>query len=60
VVEPGLLREVRLVEIMPKWKFRNFDLSLVHAGNRHMPQAVRVFKEFAANMAPRLFPKLPV
>jgi len=45
---------------MPKWKFRNFDLSLVHAGNRHMPQAVRVFKEFAANMAPRLFPKLPV
>ena len=59
VVEPHLLREGRLVEVMPKWKFRNFHLSLVHAGNRHMPRAVRVFKEFAANMAPQLFPKLP-
>lgn len=60
VVEPGLLREGRLVEIMPKWKFRNFDLSLVHAGNHHMPRVVRVFKDFAAEMAPQLFPKLPV
>jgi DNA-binding transcriptional LysR family regulator len=59
VVEPSLLREGRLVEIMPKWKFRNFDLSLVHAGNRHMPRVVRVFKEFAAKMAPQLFPRLP-
>ena len=59
IVKPDLLREGRLVEIMPKWKFRNFDLSLVHAGNRHMPRSVRVFKEFAANMAPQLFPKLP-
>ena len=59
VVEPSLLREGRLAEIMPKWKFRNFDLSLVHAGNRHMPRVVRVFKDFAANMAPQLFPKLP-
>jgi hypothetical protein len=31
----------------------------VHSGNRHMPRVVRVFKEFAANMAPQLFPKLP-
>lgn len=60
VVQPGLLRDGRLVEIMPKWKFRNFDLSLVHAGNRHTPQVVRVFKEFAATMAPKLFPRLPV
>jgi DNA-binding transcriptional LysR family regulator len=59
VAEPSLLREGGLVEIMPKWKFRNFDLSLVHAGNRHMPRVVRVFKEFAAKMAPDLFPKLP-
>jgi DNA-binding transcriptional LysR family regulator len=59
VVAPSLLREGRLVEIMPKWKFRNFDLSLVHAGNRHLPRVVRVFKDFAANMAPQLFPKLP-
>jgi DNA-binding transcriptional LysR family regulator len=60
LVQPELLREGRLVEIMPKWKFRDFDLSLVHAGNRHMPPAVRVFKEFAAKMAPQLFPELPI
>jgi DNA-binding transcriptional LysR family regulator len=60
VVQPCLLRDGRLVEIMPKWKFRNFDLSLVHAGNRNMPPVVRMFKEFAANMAPKLFPKLPM
>jgi DNA-binding transcriptional LysR family regulator len=59
VAETELLRDGRLVEIMPKWRFRNFDLSLVHAGNRHIPRVVRVFKEFAANMAPALFPKLP-
>ena len=59
VVAPDLLREGRLVEIMPKWKFRNFDLSLVHAGNRHVPRAVRIFKELAAKMAPQLFPDLP-
>lgn len=59
VVEPGLLREGKLVEIMPKWKFRNFDLSLVHAGNRNIPHVVRLFKDFAAKMAPQLFPKPP-
>jgi DNA-binding transcriptional LysR family regulator len=59
VAQPDLLREGRLVEIMPRRRFRNFDLSLVHAGNHPMPRVVRVFKEFAAEMAPRLFPKLP-
>ena len=59
VVQPDLVHDGKLVEIMPKWKFRNFDLSLVHAGNRHVPRVVRVFKDFAAQMAPRLFPRLP-
>lgn len=59
LVQPELLHDGRLVEIMPRWKFRNFDLSLVHAGNRHVPRVVRVFKEFAASMAPQLFPELP-
>jgi DNA-binding transcriptional LysR family regulator len=59
IVQPALLREGRLVEIMPKWRFRTFDLSVVHLGNRHMPRPVRVFKEFAAQMAPTLFPTLP-
>jgi DNA-binding transcriptional LysR family regulator len=59
VVQPELLLHGRLVEVMPSWKFENFDLSLVHAGNRHIPRVVRVFKEFAAKMAPRIFPQLP-
>jgi DNA-binding transcriptional LysR family regulator len=59
LVQPNLLGEGRLVEIMPKWKFRNFDLSLVHAGNRHVPRVVRAFNDFAVKMAPQLFPKLP-
>jgi DNA-binding transcriptional LysR family regulator len=59
LVQPELLREGRLVEVMPKWRFRTFDLSVVHLGNRHIPRPVRVFKEFAAQMAPTLFPGLP-
>lgn len=60
LVHPDLLREGRLVEIMPKWKFRNFDPSLVHTGNHHVSRVVRLFKDFAAQMAPQLFPKLPI
>ena len=59
VVQPELVRDGRLVEIMPKWRFRSFDLMMVHLGNRHIPRPVRVFKEFAAQMAPTLFPTLP-
>ena len=59
IVQPHLLREGRLVEVMPKWHFRTFHLSVVHLGNRYIPQSVRVFKEFATQMAPTLFPSLP-
>ena len=59
VVQPELSRNGRLVEVMPKWRFRTFDLWLLHLGNRHVPRAVRVFKEFAAQMIPTLFMKLP-
>jgi DNA-binding transcriptional LysR family regulator len=59
IAERGLLRQGKLVEVMPKWQFRNFDLSLVHAGNHNLPRVVRAFKDFAAKMAPQLFPKLP-
>jgi DNA-binding transcriptional LysR family regulator len=59
IVQPELLREGRLVEVMPKWHFPNFNLSLVHHENRYVPRPVRVFKEFAAQMTPTLFPKLP-
>jgi hypothetical protein len=57
---PELLRDGKLVEVMPKWRFRIFHLWVVHLGNRYIPRSVRVFKDFAAQMAPRLFPKLPM
>jgi DNA-binding transcriptional LysR family regulator len=59
VVQPGLLRDGRLTEIMPGWRFRTFDLSMVHPGHRHISRPVRVFKEFAGQMARTLFPSLP-
>jgi DNA-binding transcriptional LysR family regulator len=60
LVRPELLREGSLVEVMPKWHFRPLNLSLAHLGSRHVPRAVRLFGEFAAKMAPKLFPSLPV
>ena len=60
VVQPQLVRDGRLIEIMPKWRFRTVELSVVHLGNRHIARPVRVFKEFAARMAPTLIPNLPV
>jgi len=59
LVQPELVREGRLVEVMPKWRFRILSLSLVHLGNRYIPRPVRAFKEFAVQMAPTLFPTLP-
>jgi DNA-binding transcriptional LysR family regulator len=59
IVQPELLRAGKLVEVMPRWRFRTFHLSMVHLGNRFLPRPVRVFKEFAAHLAPKLFPKLP-
>jgi DNA-binding transcriptional LysR family regulator len=59
LVQPDLVRTGRLVEVMPDWRFRTFDLSLVHLGNRHISKPCRLFKEFATQMAPTLFPVLP-
>lgn len=59
VVQPNLVREGRLVEIMPDWRFAAFDLSMVHLGNRLIPRRVRVFKEFAAQMVPTILTGLP-
>jgi DNA-binding transcriptional LysR family regulator len=36
-VQPELLKSGRLVKVMPKWRFRNFDLSLVQIRDRHIP-----------------------
>jgi DNA-binding transcriptional LysR family regulator len=59
VVQPELIRSGRLVEVMPDWRFRTFDLSLVHLGNRHIARQVRAFKELAIRLTPGLFPDLP-
>ena len=59
IVQPELIRSGKLVEIMPRWRFRSFHLSMVHLSNRYIPKPVRLFKEFAADRIPSLFPKLP-
>jgi DNA-binding transcriptional LysR family regulator len=59
LVQPELLKGGRLVEVMPKWRFRNFDLSLVHVKDRHIPRPMRLFKELAVKMVPAMFPTLP-
>ncbi len=59
IVCPDLLKNGKLVEVMPNWRFRTVDVSVVHLGNRHIPRPVRLFKEFAAQMAPTLFDQLP-
>ncbi|MBV8136788.1 MAG: LysR family transcriptional regulator [Deltaproteobacteria bacterium] len=59
LVRPDLLRNGKLVEIMPKWRLRSFNLSLVRLGNRYLGRPVHLFNEFAARTAPKLFPTLP-
>lgn len=59
VVRPDLLQSGELVEVMPNWRFSAFDLVMLHLGNKHISQPVRVFKDLAARMIPRLFETLP-
>jgi DNA-binding transcriptional LysR family regulator len=59
VVLPDLSRKDALVEVMPKWRFRTFDLWLLHLGNRHLSKAVRAFQDYALKQTKELFPKLP-
>ena len=59
LVQPELSREGKLVEVMLNWHIPISHLWLVHLGNRCLARSVRVFKEFATQMAPTLFPTLP-
>ncbi|MGA7919485.1 MAG: LysR substrate-binding domain-containing protein [Candidatus Acidiferrales bacterium] len=59
VVQPQLLRDRKLIEVMPNWHLSVFHLWIVHLGNRYLTRPVRMFKEFAVQMVPTLFPKLP-
>ena len=56
---PGLSRQGKLVEVMPKWHFRTFDLWLLHLTNRHLSQAVRAFRDYAVEHTRLMFPQLP-
>jgi hypothetical protein len=38
---------------------RSFDFSVARLRNRNIPQPVRVFKEFAEQMARKPFPTIP-
>ena len=58
VVQPHLMREGRLVEVMPDWRFPSFDLSLVHLGSRHISKPCRLFKEFANSDDTVPFPRI--
>lgn len=60
IVRPDFFRSGKLVEVMPDWTLRAEPLSLVHLGNRHIPRPVRLFKDFASQMVPSMFPSLPV
>jgi DNA-binding transcriptional LysR family regulator len=59
IVQPELMRKGLLVEVMPDWHLPVFDLALAHPQRGHVPRQVRVFKEFATQMVPQLFPSLP-
>ena len=59
VAQPELMREGRLVEVLPGWGLPVFDLCLVHPPGRRPSPPMRAFKDFAGDMLPRLFPDLP-
>ncbi len=59
IVQPELLKEGKLVEVMSNWHFSTVDLSIVHLSNRHIPRVVRLFRDFTAQFVPRLFDHLP-
>lgn len=59
IVRPDLIQSGRLVEVIPDWRLPIEPLSMIHLGNRHIPRPIRLFKDFASQMAPSLFPDLP-
>ncbi len=58
IVRPDLLHSGALVEVLPDWQLACEQLSIVHVSRRNIPKPVRLFKDFATQMAARLFPDL--
>ena len=42
LVQPTLIRDGRLVEVMPEWHLPTFDLSVVHLSNLYISRPVRL------------------
>jgi DNA-binding transcriptional LysR family regulator len=59
VVQPEHLRDGRLIEVLPDWRWPVFELKIVYLGSRYVTRAVRAFIDVAADLAPKLFPELP-
>jgi DNA-binding transcriptional LysR family regulator len=60
IVQPELMRQGLLVEVMPEWHLPVFDLTVANLRERYLPRQVRIFRDFASQMVPRLFASLPV
>jgi DNA-binding transcriptional LysR family regulator len=60
IVQPEHMRVGRLVEIMQNWHLPVFNLTIAHLRERPVSRPVRLFKEFACELVPKLFPELPV
>ena len=60
LVQPELLRNGRLVEVMPKWRFRTVDLSVVHLRQPvHSTSRALIQGVCGARWCRRSFPQLP-
>ncbi len=59
VVQPDLMRDGRLVEVLPRWTLPVFDLCLVHPATRRPSKTLQSFMDFAVDLVPKLFPELP-
>lgn len=52
---PDHQRPSRLVEVLPDWQFGETELSLIQLAGRQVPRHVRLFKELATQMVPKLY-----
>lgn len=51
-----LVQQGLLIDLMPQWRFRTLDVSIIHASSRHVRRPVQEFIRLAAKLAPTLFP----
>jgi len=59
LLRPDLVERGELIEVMPDWRWPNFDLKVVHSNSRYVPKLVTIFVDLAVQLAPMLFPSLP-